>query len=105
MKFSSLVNYFLAGSMLTNSVPHFVIFVTRRTNITPFGRDSSPLLNALWGAINFVGGCLLVSRTDRKVDAETNPDAWLLPTLAGGVFWSSFGVIYELSKGGTRGRD
>ena len=99
-----IARYFLAGSMLTNAVPHFVIAVTGRRNITPFGRDSSPLVNLLWGAVNFACGCLLVSRTDRRADAGADPDAWLLPLLAGGVFWSSFGVVYELLLKG-RARD
>jgi hypothetical protein len=65
VRLSLLTRYFLAGSILTNNVPHFVMAVTGRRNITPFGRDSSPLANPLWGGINFACGCLLVSRTDR----------------------------------------
>jgi hypothetical protein len=72
--------------MLTNSVPHFVTAVTGRRSTTPFGRDSSPLADLLWGGINFACGCLLVSRTDRRAEAKADPDAWLRPLLAGGVF-------------------
>lgn len=44
-------SYFVAGSLLANSMPHFVIALTGRRNITPFGRNSSAPINALWGLL------------------------------------------------------
>lgn len=58
MRLATFVPWFLARMLLTNNLPHFVIALTGRRNITPFGRDSSALVNTLWGAINFVVGCV-----------------------------------------------
>lgn len=98
MKISSLGMYFLAGTLLANSVPHLVIGVSGRRNMTPFGRDSSPLVNALWGVLNLAGGCLLVRRADKGADVGGGRDAWLPPLLAGSCSWSLFGLAYELRK-------
>lgn len=97
MKFSSLISYFFAGAMLTNSVPHFVIGLTGRRNMTPFGRDSSPLVNVLWGAINFVGGCLLVLNGDRQASAGARSRAWPVAMEAGSLLMSLFMIIYKLT--------
>jgi len=57
--------YFFGGAFLANAVPHFVSGVMGRTFPSPFssppGRGkSSPMVNVLWGALNFVVGYLLV---------------------------------------------
>jgi hypothetical protein len=98
MRKSSVASYFFAGIVLVNSLPHFVIGVTGRRNPTGFGRDSSPSVNMLWGTINIIGGCLLVRRTDRKTDLTTDSNAWLLSVLAGSLFWTLFGIVYQLRK-------
>ena len=98
MRRLSLGAYFLAGMLSANGAPHFVIGVSGRRNMTPFGRDSSPQVNALWGALNFAGGCLLVRHADRSADAGGDPHAWLPPLLAGSCSWSLFGLAYELRK-------
>jgi hypothetical protein len=96
LKSSSRVSYFLAGIFLTNSVPHFIVCFTGRRNITPFGRDSSPAVNLLWGLINFLSGYLLVRLADRQTGAQADSKTWQLPYEAGSLFWSLFGVIYAL---------
>ena len=95
MKFPARAGYFLAGAMLANGGPHLVIGATGRRNLTPFGRDSSSAVNALWGAVNLAGGCLLARHTDRRIGAGADPEAWLPTLLAGSLSWSSFGLIYE----------
>lgn len=62
--------YFLAGVFLANGVPHFVNGISGKKFQIPFASPlgvggSSPLLNVMWGLINFPIGfvlmfCLLV---------------------------------------------
>lgn len=44
--------YALIGLFATNAIPHFVRGVTGRRHMTPFGSDSSAVLNVLWGSAN-----------------------------------------------------
>lgn len=98
MKASSTASYFFAGVLLTNSVPHLMVGALGRRNLTPFGRDSSPLVNTCWGLANFACGCLLIRRTDHKTGAPANSKAWQIPYEAGCLFWSLFGVLYSFFK-------
>ena len=98
MKFPARAGYFLAGAMLANGGPHLVIGATGRRNLTPFGRDSSSAVNALWGAVNLAGGCTLVRLVDQRTGAGADPDAWLPPLLSGSLSFSLFGLIYERGR-------
>jgi hypothetical protein len=57
--------HFFAGAFLANSVPHFVQGTSGRTFQSPFASPpgkglSSPIVNVVWGFVNFViGYCLL----------------------------------------------
>jgi len=95
LRLSSFISYFFAGAFLTNGVPHLVIAATGRRNLTPFGRNSSALVNLLWGLINFAGGHLLVRYADGRAGKRVDSKAWLIPYEAGCLFWSLFGVIYS----------
>lgn len=53
---------FVAGALFANAVPHLASAVTGRRHMTPFGRESSSAVNAVWAAANAVGGCLLARR-------------------------------------------
>ncbi len=94
MRLPSFISYFFAGAFLKNGVPHFVVAATGRRNITPFGRNSSPLVNLLWGLINVAMGYLLMRYADKRTDKNADSTAWQLPYEAGTLFWSLFGVIY-----------
>ena len=51
---------FLAGLFAANGVPHFVKGITGNRFQTPFGRQSSALVNVAWGWASFVlAGILL----------------------------------------------
>lgn len=51
--------YFLAGLVLANGIPYFVKGISGERSHTPLRRDSSALLNAVWGTANlFVAGWL-----------------------------------------------
>jgi hypothetical protein len=56
---------FLGGAFLVNSVPHFVHGVSGAPFQSPFAKppgvgESSPVVNVLWGFVNFVAGVLLL---------------------------------------------
>ena len=96
MRLLSFIGYFFAGVFLTNSVPHLVIAVTGRRNLTPFGQNSSPVVNLLWSGINLAGGFLLVRFADKRtVVSKVDSKAWQIPYEAGCLALSVFGVLYS----------
>ncbi|MDQ2054570.1 hypothetical protein [Halobellus sp. H-GB7] len=48
----SLVVFVVVGLFGTNAIPHFVQGITGKRHMTPFGSDSSAVLNVLWGSVN-----------------------------------------------------
>jgi hypothetical protein len=57
--------YFLAGGFLVNGIPHFIQGISGKKFRTPFSRPmttgtSSPVLNIIWGVVNFLIGYTLV---------------------------------------------
>ena len=57
--------HFSAGLFLANGVPHFVNGISGKKFQSPFASppgvgESSPLVNVIWGMINFVIGYLLL---------------------------------------------
>lgn len=42
------------GLFGTNGIPHFVKGITGQRHMSPFGSDSSAVLNVIWGSLNFV---------------------------------------------------
>ena len=58
---------FFAGALLCNAIPHLVAGLQGAPFQTPFAKPpgvglTSPLVNVLWGLLNFVAGALLLSR-------------------------------------------
>jgi hypothetical protein len=95
LKLLSFISYFFAGAFLKNSIPHLIVAATGRRNLTPFGRDSSPKVNLLWGCINFAAGYLLMRLADKLEGADEDSKTWQFPYETGGLFWSLFGVFYS----------
>ena len=61
MEWTTGLAYFLAGVVLANGVPHFVNGISGRPFQSPFAKppgvgESSPVINVIWGMINFVIG-------------------------------------------------
>lgn len=52
--------YLVIGFLFGNGMPHFIFGAAGRIFRTPFGRDSSPHRNVLWGLFNFILATLLV---------------------------------------------
>ena len=64
MHWYSYLAAFFAGAFLANAVPHFVKGVTGEPFPTPFAKPpgkglSSPVVNTLWGLLNFIVGLVL----------------------------------------------
>jgi hypothetical protein len=65
MNWYAYLAYFFAGGFLVNGIPHFIHGISGKKFRTPFSRpmttgESSPLLNVIWGIINFLIGYVLV---------------------------------------------
>ena len=57
--------HFGAGILFTNGVPHLVNGISGHRFQTPFALplgvgESSPLVNVIWGMVNFMIGCVLL---------------------------------------------
>jgi hypothetical protein len=60
------VAHFAAGAFLANGVPHFVHGISGSRFQSPFASppgvgESSPVVNVIWGMVNFVAGYALLS--------------------------------------------
>jgi hypothetical protein len=56
--------YFVAGALLANGMPHFVNGISGTKFQSPFASppgvgESSPVVNVIWGVVNFIIGVLL----------------------------------------------
>lgn len=95
MRKRSWISYFFAGIFCVNGLPHLVVGFTGRHNMTPFGRNSSPQLNIIWGCINFLLGLLCIRFADKQEGENVQSGSWLVPYGAGNVCWTLFGFIYS----------
>lgn len=62
--------YLVAGAFLANGVPHFVQGISGQSFQSPFASppavgESSPMVNVLWGMVNFVIGYVLLNASGR----------------------------------------
>jgi hypothetical protein len=65
MAWYAYLAYFFAGVFLANGVPHFVQGVSGKRFPSPFASppgvgESLPLVNVVWGLVNFLIGYLLI---------------------------------------------
>jgi hypothetical protein len=61
------IAYFFGGAFLVNAIPHFVSGLTGHPFPSPFAKPpgkglSSPVVNVLWGTVNFAVAYLLIFR-------------------------------------------
>jgi hypothetical protein len=58
---------FVGGLLVGNSAPHLATAVTGRTHLTPLaGRESSAVVNLIWGLSNALGGLALTRACTRS---------------------------------------
>ena len=57
----------LAGLFAANGIPHFIKGIIGQTHQTPFGKNSSAVVNVLWGWSNFVIAALLAHWANLKI--------------------------------------
>lgn len=65
MAWYTYLAYFFAGAFLANGVPHFVHGIAGKKFQSPFASppavgESSPLVNVIWGLVNFIIGYVLI---------------------------------------------
>ena len=65
MEWYAYLAYFFAGAFLANGVPHFVSGITGKRFQSPFASppgvgESSPVVNVIWGLVNFFAGYALI---------------------------------------------
>lgn len=76
---------FLFGAFFANGIPHFIKGITGETHMTPIGVDSHPVINVVWGLINFVIAGLLWTTVE-----AWNPGGTCLISAAGVVITSVY---------------
>ncbi|MDO8270108.1 MAG: hypothetical protein Q7T54_05580 [Candidatus Levybacteria bacterium] len=74
---------FLSGMFLTNGIPHFVSGVKGKTHMTPFAKNSSAIVNVLWGFINFIGGVWILGYSQKTIVDALSLDTFSMSFLAG----------------------
>ena len=101
MEWYAYVAYFFGGAFLANAIPHFTSGVMGRRFPSPFASppgkgESSPTVNVLWGALNFVVAYLLIYRVgDFHLRQTSAVLAFGVGALLMGVIAAkSFGRVY-----------
>lgn len=90
---------FLAGALVTNSIPHLAAGLRGEPFPTPFARprgvgDSPPLTNFLWGYVNAGIGCAVLLHWFFAADHKGGFAAVAAGALAIGVYLSiHFGKV------------
>ena len=85
--------FFVAGLLLANGIPHFVQGICGKSHMTPFARVSSPVTNVAWGLVNFWVGELVLGFSGRVPWTTADVSAlWLGATTAAvalSLFWTN----------------
>lgn len=112
MTFANYLAFFLAGALLANGVPHFIKGICGEKFVTPLAlmlgeRQSSALVNVVWGWVNFaIGAWLLHHFSPVRIPPATEPCVTAaFGALASAVYlvWR-FGMASKVGKAGKKGR-
>ena len=79
-----LVLYFLAGMFAFNSFPHLISGIIGNKHMTPFGKESSAVLNVLWGFLNIAIAVFILSFTKAGIQPPPAPE-YVIAVLVGGL--------------------
>ena len=75
MTFSTdLVWYLLSGMFAFNSLPHLISGIIGNKHMTPFGKDSSAVLNVGWGFLNLAFAVLILSLASGEIRPPSSPE-------------------------------
>lgn len=96
MAWYAYVAYFFAGVFLANGVPHFVHGVAGRKFQSPFASPpgvgaSSPVVNVIWGSVNFAAGYALIYGAGESLCGFSHP---VLMVALGGLVTAIFLALY-----------
>lgn len=75
--------YFLAGMFAFNAIPHVVSGVIGNRHMTPFGKESTAIVNVLWGFSNVAVAAFLLSLTTEGLRPPQSSEA-IIAYLVGG---------------------
>jgi hypothetical protein len=100
MAWYAYIAYFFAGVFLANGMPHFVQGISGKKFPTPFasppGRgESSPVVNVVWGLVNFLIGYALLFGVEEFVPGLNRTAA--MPAL--GALCTSIGLALYFGRG------
>lgn len=94
-----LIALFFVGALLCNCIPHLVAGLQGSKFPTPFATprgvgESSPLINFIWGAANFLTGLTILARRPMQLGANFECLALAAGALLLGVYLSQrFGRV------------
>lgn len=66
-----LIVFAVIGLFGTNAIPHFVRGITGQRHMTPFGSESSAVLNVVWGSANAAVAGVLAWLYRDAIEAST----------------------------------
>jgi membrane associated rhomboid family serine protease len=104
LTFFDYIAFFLAGALLANGVPHFVKGICGEKFATPLAlmqgeKQSSALVNVIWGWINFaIGAWLLHHFSPVRIPPATEP----CMTAAFGALACAVYLAWRFGKAGKR---
>jgi len=83
----------IAGTFVFNAVPHIVKGICGEKHMSPFGRQSAPWINVLWGWFNLILGAIFAVYTGFP---EWNTCNWIEFSIGGivtsiglAIFWAN----------------
>lgn len=79
--------YFLAGMFAFNSLPHLMTGIAGNKHMTPFGKESSAVLNVLWGFLNAAIAVFILNLTNAGIRFPSAMDT-VAAFLVGGLILS-----------------
>jgi hypothetical protein len=99
MVMNVILGHFLFAVCFTNALPHFLSGITGRRFPTPFANppifgESSPVVNVLWGAVNFGVSSLIAYKTPSFMAL----DSTLVATLVVGVLATALPLSWHFGR-------